>query len=138
MVLWSVAKRQSFFRLLVMFPSAMERTFQMTMDLTPLIYPSFWLLNVHAFCPQEMHALLAYISSSEARKAIWFCVSVSLLFIQIAFISHFTWIYVVFNLTMKKVVVFRWGADTLYSPNETKPDKLRERDQPTDPLGLSC
>ena len=30
------------------------------------------------------------------------------------------------------------GADTLYSENETRPDQLAERDQPTDVLGLTC
>ena len=62
-----------------MFPSPMEKTLQMKMDLTLLIYPSFSLLNVHAFCSYEMRVLLAYISLSKAHKAIWFCVSVSLL-----------------------------------------------------------
>ena len=56
-----------------------------------------------------MHALLAYISSSEAREAIWFCAFVSLLFIQMAFISLFTWTYVVYNVTMKKVVFLGEG-----------------------------
>ena len=30
------------------------------------------------------------------------------------------------------------GADTLYSENETRPDHLTERDQPTDILALTC
>ena len=29
------------------------------------------------------------------------------------------------------------GADTLYSQNETRPDQLTERDQPTDVLALT-
>ena len=104
MGLWGVTKKKNFFRLLAMFPSPMEKTLQMKMDLTLLIYPSFSLLNVHAFCSYEMRVLLAYISLSKAHKAISFCVSVSLLFILMVFISHFTWTYVVYNLTMKKVV----------------------------------
>ena len=81
-----------------------------------------------------MRALLACISSSKARKAIWFCVSVSLLFIQMAFISHFTWTYVVYNLTMKKVVFLGEGPTHFiqqmkrslinYKANEINPQML--------------